>query len=423
MGGNGIPARKAAAAIYVIAAAVRLTLAFGFHKYETAHTEDVLVAISLADKGSFADPFAAPTGPTAHCAPLYPAMIAPIYRIWGATPTADRVRVGLNTLAASAEYALLPYVATTLGLGVGPGILAGLVGALIPLDQWVECTGEFEATWAALFLMLSTAFFSRFLRRPSFSSGSALRTGLWWGFGFLLAPNLLPVLAGFLALGAWRLRPGRAAVRWMCVFTATVLAVLTPWTVRNYARLGAVFFVRDNFGLELSMSNRDGAAPSAAPNLRQPWFRALHPFASVAAARELRRMGEVAYFQAMGREGWKWIRSHPGPFCRLSLARIRTYWFPEMPRFAPAYWVTPMLAALGLVLLFRENRLGAQTLGSVLVTFPSVYYLIHNHLRYRHPVDWILLLLAAVLVTKVHAAARLRLRGPGARTAPERAAG
>jgi hypothetical protein len=391
--GRRLSAGKISAAIYLLAATVRLTLAFGFGRYEIGRPEPVNIAISLARTGAFANPHSFPTGATAHLAPIHPALLAPIYAIWGDTPTADRIRIGLSALAASAEYALLPYVAGALGLGMWPGVFAGLGGALIPLHYWPECMGEFEATDAALFLALSTIFFARFLRRPSFAAGPALRAGLWWGFGLLLAPQVLPVLAGFLAIGAWKLRPGRPALRWMCLFAAAVLAVLAPWTIRNYVRLDGVFFVRDNVGLELYTSNHDRASASAAQTAAQPRHGTVHPHGSAEAARELVRVGEVAYYGALRDKALAWIRGHPRQFLRLTLARIRTFWFPDPPRFREAYWVTTLAAFLGLVLLFRENRLAAAILASVLVTFSAAYALIENHLRYQHPVYWILLLL------------------------------
>jgi hypothetical protein len=109
---------KAFCVIFLLAAAVRLTLVFGFHHYEIGRPEPIRIAISLASKGAFADPYAIPTGPTAHTPPLYPALIAPLYAFWGDACPADFARFALNALAASAEYALLPLVASALGLGL-----------------------------------------------------------------------------------------------------------------------------------------------------------------------------------------------------------------------------------------------------------------------------------------------------------------
>lgn len=155
---------KASILIFLIAATIRLTLLCVLHYYEIGRPEPIRIAISLARNGAFADPYALPTGPTAHSAPLYPAMIAPLYAIWADTYRADFARFTLNALAASVQYALLPGIAAALGLGMWPGILAGLGGASVPLHYWAECLGDFETTWIALFLEGVTLLFARWLR-------------------------------------------------------------------------------------------------------------------------------------------------------------------------------------------------------------------------------------------------------------------
>jgi len=137
--------RRTALALYLLAALVRLTLLFGFGRYEIARPEPVRIAVSLARNGTFADPYLIPTGPTAHAPPSYPFLIAPIYRILGDTPSADMVRLWLSVLTGSAEYALLPYASASLGMGAVVGALAGLAGAVIPLHYWPESMGEFES--------------------------------------------------------------------------------------------------------------------------------------------------------------------------------------------------------------------------------------------------------------------------------------
>ena len=92
-------ARSMSGLVLLLALGVRLTLLFGFHRYEVGRPEPIRIAISLAHHGGFANPYAIPTGPTAHTAPLYPMLIAPLYAIWGDTHRADMARFALNALA------------------------------------------------------------------------------------------------------------------------------------------------------------------------------------------------------------------------------------------------------------------------------------------------------------------------------------
>jgi len=389
---------KAFVAIFVVASAVRLTLAFGLGMREYGRPETIRIAISLARTGAFADPYKVPTGPTAHAAPFYPALIAPLYAIWGDTREAELARIALNAAAASAEYALLPLVAVALGLGIGPGILAGLGGALIPLHYWPECMGEFEATWVALFLEASTLLFARFLRAPSFALKRAFLAGLWWGGGFLISPGVAPVMAGFLALVIWRLRP---PVRWIALVAAGIAAASAPWLVRNYAQLGGPVFVRDNLPLELAVSNHDGASPHFVDNAHSPSWNSIHPLGGEDVARELGRTGELAFERRKLHEALGWIRSHPAQFARLSLARSFAFWFPWVPRLRWAFWIVTLTGALGWALLWFRSKTAAAILGAVLIGHAAIFSIIETALRYQHPVWWALVLLTGFAVCRL----------------------
>jgi hypothetical protein len=380
--------------ILLLALGVRLTLLFGFQRYEVGRPEPIRIAISLAQHGSFANPYAIPTGPTAHTAPLYPMLIAPLYAIWGNTHRADLARFALNALAAACEYALLPAVAMALGLGLWPGVLAGLGGALIPLHYWVECMGDFETTWTALFLEVATILFARFVRAPRGDSKSALRAGCFWGAGLLLAPVLLPVLMGFLVIGAWKWRPGAgAACRWLGVFSAGLAMMMTPWLVRNAVQLGGVFFIRDDLGLELFVSNHDGASADAEVNYGKPYWATAHPFSSAAVAGELLRMGEGAFERRKLGEALEWIRGHPREFRALTAARARAFWFPAVPRFLWLLWTATAAGLAAFLFLARDARFAAVVLGSILVGYAAIFLVVQGMLRYQHPLWWIEVLL------------------------------
>jgi hypothetical protein len=395
-------------AIYLVALAIRLTLIFGFHRYEIGRPEAVRVAISLATHGSFADPHDTPTGPTAHVAPIYPLFLAPIYAVLGDTRAADFARMALSAAVASAEYALLPWVAQSLGIGLLPGILAGAAGTLVPWHFWPECMGDFEVSWVAVFLELSVIFFARFLASPALKVASALRAGLWCGLGLLLSPGLLPVLLGLLALAIWRLR--KPLLPWAALASAAALLTISPWLVRNYLQLGGLFFVRDSLGLELYVSNHDRAVPDVEETLQGPFYQAAHPHANPAAALEIGQRGELAFNRERLRRALDWIGHHPREFLLLSAARVRNFWFPPLrhPLHRYALWSLNLLALAGLVLLVRGNRWAALVVASLLLTFPVPYYFVYNYLRYQHPIYWVLLLLAGCLGSVVWSAARVR---------------
>lgn len=388
-------------AIWLAAFAVRMVLIFGFHRQELGGPEPVRIAVALATTGSFADPYEIPTGPTAHTAPLYPLMLAPIYAVWGNTRTADLARVTFSAAGASAEYALLPWVASSLGMTAATGIAAGIAGAILPLHYWPECMGEFEVTWVALFLEISVILFARFMARRSAAPRSAVFAGLWSGAGLLLAPNLLVTFAGLLALAFARFRV--RIVRWAMLATLTALVVVTPWIARNYVRLGGLFFIRDDLGLELHVSNNSEARADEEQNMATRFFHQEHPFMSKAAGMRIREQGELAFERDQLRQATAWIGAHPAGFLRLTVQRIVNFWFPALshPLHRGAVWTLTIAAWIGLFYLSRENPFATAVLGTILASFSLVYYFVQNYLRYSHPIYWALLLLAAAPLSAV----------------------
>src|SRR5271156_4167836 len=77
---------KVAIAIFILAFSVRIVIAFVTRAYaQPASGETAMVALSIAQNRGFANPFATPTGPTAHVAPAYTYLLALILKWipWG----------------------------------------------------------------------------------------------------------------------------------------------------------------------------------------------------------------------------------------------------------------------------------------------------------------------------------------------------
>jgi hypothetical protein len=58
--------------------------------------------------------------------------------------------------------------------------------------------------------------------------------------------------------------------------------------------------------------------------------------------------------------------------------------------------VAPLLAFLGIVVLLATKNAYALPVVAIPIIFPLLYYVTHTSLRYRHPIDPIVLLLAAI---------------------------
>src|SRR5262245_62680204 len=99
-------------------------------------------AIAFANKGELADPFAAPTGPTAHVPPLYPIFLSFLFRIFGTGVAGETVKCLLTCAVSSLRSAFMPSVARVLGLDSRLGLTAGLLSALYVPALVTELKGD-----------------------------------------------------------------------------------------------------------------------------------------------------------------------------------------------------------------------------------------------------------------------------------------
>jgi len=350
------------------------------------------IAYTLAERGEFADPYAIPTGPTAHLPPIIPGLVALIYRIFGLTLTAGYIALLLRITCHSAFYAMLPWVAGKLGVGKQSGVIAGLAWAFV-----ADWPGHGEMLTALMLALLLVACVRRW-HAPRLSAAGSFLLGMAWAVVFHVQPALLPTM---LACMAFELGWSKDRRRWsfaLIMVLGTVLVCL-PWAWRNYAAFGEVFFIRSNFGLELRMGNHDGAAADIDVMGARQGFR--HPRIDLEEAYKLREIGEIEYMRQARAEAIDWITANPGEFTRLTALRIVHFWFGplHMPVAAAGVSALTVLALLGLWYSRGTTTIPQRAALIIpLLTFPLVYYIVAYMFRYRLPVHWIILILAAAAV-------------------------
>lgn len=351
--------------------------------------ESTRIALSLARHNTFADPFLIPTGPTAHVAPAFPLVLSLVYRLLGDGTAAEIGKRFLNCVVSSLLYALMPWVARVLGLDVVVGLTAAIIGAVIPLQRYAESAASWETPWAAVLLMLLAAWTRERLRRKNVADLAIVGAGAIWGVALLFTPALVSVYAGFL----WLLRNH---LRTIVLSAAVTLVALTPWAFRNHRQLGTWVWLRDNLGLELSISNADGANARLDANLRAQYLIGFHPNGSAVEAIRVRNLGEVEYNRRRLWQAMQWIRNNPGRFGRLTAARVFYFWFPWVP--SPWHRIflglVTALAILGLVQTFRVEPVTARIIAAIWIAYPIIFYIVQFDRRYRHPMEWTLLLMA-----------------------------
>jgi len=367
------------------------------------------IALSLAENGTFANPFKVPTGPTAHHAPVYPLLLSLIFRAFGYGTAAAYAVVVMNISFASLHYALLPVLTDVARIRCVVGITAGLFGALVPYRIMKEI--RWETTLSALVIVVLILLTTRWWQTPRPSRPYTFFLGLAWGAGMLCCPPLLPVfllLLLFFGVSAWK----RKQPQWQLTVAIAALGMavaVAPWTIRNYRALGGFVFVRSNFGIELDISNHSGVYVLTADNMSvgfpNNYFHQQHPWSSRENAEKVRQIGEVEFNRQRLRRDLNWIRTHKREFAKLTLERTVFFWFmPSKPQPLKAFLLMPwtLLAAAGLWLALRRHL----ALGSILlclwIAYPLVYYFLEADTRYHYPIDWTFTVLAVYLFSEFY---------------------
>ncbi|MBV9727074.1 MAG: hypothetical protein JO299_18075 [Gammaproteobacteria bacterium] len=373
--------------VFVVALILRLPLVL--IRPPTVYTENIKAGFTLAERGYLGDPFLIPTGPTAHLSPAYPVFVAAVRSITPSDEICLRTLAMILAVLTSCNIAALLPVSRALRLPPASGTIAALMW-LIPLFSWIELSAEHETpfTVAALLGLVTLLICSLRSAWPTLRTGAGL--GFATGLGAYFTPTMLPV-AALLTLAASRLR-GWNMKHLLAIGASAVLACAVatlPYTLRNHHTFGKWFFMRDNFGLELAMSNGPEARPTMDQNAGPVGVLRYHPFNSRITAALVRKLGEVEYNHRLQRATFAWIRANPRAFMTLVGERTGYMVLPESPR-----WYQRVLAGAislmtiaGSVLLWRSRyRFTIQCLAAAIVGYLLVYLIIEHDIRYMYPV-------------------------------------
>jgi len=387
-----------------------------FHQYRMRPGEDNFgfgfemgrIGRSIALGHGFSSPYEGNTGPSAWEPPLYPFLIGAVFKIFGIYTLASAwVLLGINCVFATLNTIPIYWIGyRTFGERVAVWSAYGWA-----LNPWVWSFGVhwiWDVTFTPLVL---TCVFLLALELQEWPGGRGwVLFGALYGVGALANPTMLAFLP-FCGLWIWRQRylRGLASLTGVALSAATFFLVLSPWLIRNYEAFGRFVFVRNDFGLQFRLGNSTGADGMLMPYL-QPNLNKLE-------LEKFQRMGELAYAADCKRIAFDWIRAHPGRFALISLKRFFYFWN-GVPRptssVAPvdfrssAFLATSVLAFWGLLRALRQKRPGAWLFAGLVLTYPTVYYFVFPHARYRHPMEPELLVLIVFLLTE----ARRRIPRP-----------
>ena len=342
---------------------------------------------SLAQGQGFSNPFNELTGPTAWEPPLYPFLIAGVFKLFGIyTYISALVLLGLNSLF-SALTCIPIFLIAKKCFSQKLAIWSGWLWAVMPPVMYWCTRWVWETSLAALLIAL--IFWLCLELEDQEGWMRWLRFGLLWGIAGLTNTSLLAFLP---ASGLWvwyrRSKYGRRSLAGVALASLVFVACITPWIVRNSRTFGQLMFLRSNFGAELRIGNGPWADGT--------WREYLHPTQNISEMRRYRQMGEVAYVAERQREAIAFIREDYARFMSLNVKRFIYYWggvprSSEIPALAPTknsiFLASSVLAFWGLGRALRKRQPGAWLFFWLMLCYPAPYYIVFPHPRYRHPIE------------------------------------
>jgi 4-amino-4-deoxy-L-arabinose transferase-like glycosyltransferase len=360
------------------------------------------IARSIAIGQGFSSPTDLPTGPTAWAPPIYPYILAGIFKLFGIYSNLSAWLILTFNSIFSALTCLTLYRIGEKIYGPAAARATAWTWALFPYAIYWPVRVVWEMSLSAFLLSLAFLLTLRMADDPP-PPRVWIGFGLLWGLLALTNTAVLSLLPFCLLYLLWRLpHPSQQLMGvGLCILAASL--VVSPWLVRNYAVFGKFVFVRDNLPLEMHMANNDQSTGL--------WTRSEHPGNDPEAMRRFQELGEIRFMEEKQQQFHGFVREHPGQFLRFTLDRILYFWIgPPQADIVGGYdlmiarhlmFILPAAFGLaGLWFTLRNKNPGGFLLACFLLIYPLPYYLVNPFPRYKHAVEPEMILLAVFFFWK-----------------------
>jgi len=356
-------------------------------------------ARSIVEGHGFSSPFLTPSGPTALVPPIFPYILAGIFRVFGLySPAAAFAMLSFNSLC-SALTCIPLYFLVRNSLNDRVARIATLAWAIYPFAIYFSAARVWDYSLTALLLACCMLAAQR-LHRKGYLAWAGI--GLLGGLTALSNPSTVSVTPLLLLIAVVKLRSiGGAWLGKGLIAVLAFAAICAPWTVRNHRVMHSNFFLRDGFWIEFYAGNNGDTFES-----NSPWA---HPASNPVEMKEYKAVGEIAYIAEKRRLAIDFIVTHPVFFLEASVHRFVRFWTGYWS-FSPDYLKAepldlpniPFCVFLVFFMLRGIRRWWAHDHAGLLpylfavVLFPLPYYLTHSSMDYRQPLEPVVIVLVTV---------------------------
>ncbi len=318
---------------------------------------------------------------------------------------------GNNLFAARILNAILGVIAIFLCYGIAKEAGAGSVGKLLAAIFWavylpsIAYTVYLAKENLMIPLMLLVVFFSiRLIRNPSY----LLAVGCGACLGLLALTGSSGIVLIFVAVLAVFISTIdiRTQLLLTVVLTLSMLAIASPWVIRNWMVLGSPV-LNTNSGFNLYLGNNSSATGR---------FISIADSPQANSWQELRSHGEITASETLTKEALLWINDNPGQFLNLALRKAVYFWTPpihlgegegsNVEAVARMIWVVQFFlfvgAAVGTIFYSElRARKALRVLWFSVLVYTAVHMLFYVIARYRLPIMPFICIMAALAIESV----------------------
>lgn len=355
------------------------------------------IARALATGYGFSDPFTGHTGPTAWTPPLFPLLLAGVFKLFGVyTSTSAWVILTIDSVFSAATSTAIYEIAKRC-YNRRVALWSGWAWALYPaaLQYAVHWVWDMSLTTCLFAWVLVIALRVKGIGDSGLGTATPHTTLRWAGFGVLwgliyLSNSTLLLFLPF--CGIWMLLGTKDKTAYTKAVLSGILfiACVAPWVYRNWTVFHAFIPTRGNLGAELYQSmlpEHEGF----------PWGTTVPAVESDPEYQRYRAMGEVAYVREKSQQASALIAAHKGRFASYTLKRIYFYWvsvphpiekgwFNELAR-EVNFCFFSLTGLFGLALSIRRRIPAAGLFAWAFILLPLPYYFVTVQARFRNPLE------------------------------------